>query len=164
MEKPGFSWSPEARVNKEPSREFPEISCQNPPLDHIRSLLPPQESLRRPFPFSADSSLSKTPLEAPQGSFSRPLTPEHFLDSPARSCTGSLWIPALVCSGAKVEPFYHQRSAVQPPKLCVAVPRGIQRIPSHWQPPFHFAAHPGTGLPLPNLFHLGALYWGVGEC
>lgn len=160
-ENPGFSCSLEARVNKEPSIKFPEISCQNPPLDHIRSLLPPKESLRRPFPFSGDSSRPKTPLEAPGAPFpglSAQSTSWIPQPDPAQGHSGSL--PLSVQEPKRS--LYHQHSAAQPPRLRVAVPRGIQRIPSHWQAPCHFAAHTGTGLPLPNLFHLGALYWGVG--
>lgn len=154
-EKQGFFWLPKARVNKEPSTEFPEISCQNPPLDPFRSLLPPKGALSLSLLWG-----SLTIKEPPGSTTTAPfpgLSPQcTFLDSLARSRTRSLWIPALVCSGAKVEPLSHH-SAVQPPGSASLPPGESRGFPSHCQPPFHFTAQT-------NLLQLGALHWGWGEC
>lgn len=88
---------PEARVNKAPSTEFSEISSQNPPLDPFRSLTPPKGSLSRSPPFPGDPSALRDPFLG--------LPPQcTSLDFLARFRTRSLWVPALVSSGTKVEP------------------------------------------------------------
>lgn len=155
---------PEARVNKEPSIEFPEISCQNPPLEPIRSLLPPKGSLSRSFPFSGNPSPWRSPLElslwllfqaSHPNALSWILWPES---APGHSGSQPLSVPKPKWT------LYPHHSAVQPLSLCLTIPWGIQRIPSHWQLPFHFTARRETGLPPSNLPQLGGPVLGEGAC
>lgn len=99
---------PEARINKEPSREFLRFPVRtllwipSDPYCLSKDHSDPFPSQGIPYPSQG--------IQVPPGSTTPApfpgLPPQcTFLDSLARSPTRSIWIPALVCLGAKVEPL-----------------------------------------------------------
>lgn len=154
---------PEARVNKEPNTEFPEIFLTEPCsgshwMPYASQRIPQQISCL----FGGSFTTEDPPGSTSPGSFSRPLTPMH-------SSGFSAQIPHQVTLGAQGEsssPTLPQsRLPGLPPPPPSGAPRGIQRtlpptpassllsISQLRQVP---GTHPSTSS------NLGALHWGVG--
>lgn len=153
---------PEARVNKEPIIEFPEIFLTEPCsgshwMPYASQRIPQQISCLLGGSFTIEDPPGSTSL----GSFSRPLTPMHFSGFSGQ-------IPHQVTLGAQGE---SSSPTLSQSRLQACPGRGggqgnpeDPNTHSCQQPPFHFTAQTGTRHPPINLFQLGGPALGGGGC